>query len=123
MKKFLFCLLCIWVSISAFANGSANPLLGKWNVFPQFVLTGGKCMIAGGGSESWEFKEDGTLIVDGEVTITYKLSSEGDYFTINVDENTMDVYYYVVNDDVISLALYVKEDDQYNVAVCTRVQD
>ncbi len=123
MKRLLLCLIFIVTCVCVFANGNPNPLLGKWDVFPQFVMTAGKCMIAGGNSESWEFKADGTIIVDGEVTIPYMLSSEGNYFTVNMDEETMDVYYYVVNDDVISLALYVKDENQYNVAVCTRAHD
>jgi hypothetical protein len=122
MKRLLLCLILVVTGLCVFANGNPNPLLGRWDVFPQFVMTEGKCMIAGGGSESWEIKDDGTIVVDGEVTIPYTLSSQGDHFTINVDEETMDVYYYVVNDDVISLALYLKEENQYNVAVCTRAR-
>ncbi len=123
MKKVLLFLLCISVSIQVFANGGGNPLLGKWDLFPQFILSGGRSRIAEGDRQTWEFKDDTTLVVDGEITMHYQLSDKGDRFTLQIEDSTVTVYYYMVNDNVISLALYLEDADQYNVAVLTRAEE
>jgi hypothetical protein len=125
MKKIFFIMLCTVIAYCAFANGGENPLLGMWELNPQFILSGGNCQCPTGGGAIWNFIDDKTIAIlstegGDEVEIAYKLDVEKGVFTIGVENDKIDIHYSVVDEKTIVVVVYLADNQQYNVAVLVR---
>ncbi|MBN1797812.1 MAG: hypothetical protein JW822_04490 [Spirochaetales bacterium] len=127
MKKLLVCTLSILVSVACFANGPENPLLGRWGLVPQFILKGGECDPAAGDGAIWKFIDDETIVVvsededEGDIEMSYELNAEESFFTIEAGDEDIIMHYSVIDENTITLVVYLADIKQYNVAVLVSI--